>query len=80
MLSDPKDWHSPTLGVKFDRLSKAEAASLEVPSTEENIYAALLETNGDKAPGPNGFTMAIWQCSWDFVKGDTLSLFRDFHE
>ena len=35
---------------------------------QDEIHAALMEMNGDKAPGPNGFTMAFWQSCWDFVK------------
>ena len=35
--------------------------------------------SGDKAPGPNGFTATFWQCNWDIVKKDILSLFREFH-
>ena len=31
------------------------------PFIEEEIHAALMGMNGDKAPGPNGFTVAFWQ-------------------
>ena len=33
-----------------------------------------MEMNGDKAPGPDGFTMAFWQSCWDFVKEDSSYL------
>lgn len=33
----------------------------------------------NKAPGPDGFTMAFFQHCWDTVKDDLLALLRDFH-
>ena len=36
--------------------------------TEDEVHTALMEMNEDKAPGPDGFTMAFWQSCWDFVK------------
>ena len=53
---------------------------VEEPFTEAEIHAALLNLNGDKAPGLDGFTEAFWQFSWDLVKSDILDLFKDFHE
>ena len=36
--------------------------------------------NGDKAPGPDGFPLAFWSYSWDFVKGEVLGFFKEFFE
>ena len=36
--------------------------------------------NGDKAPGPDGFTVAFWQRCWEIVKEDVLDMFKEFHE
>ncbi|RVW89247.1 hypothetical protein CK203_032614 [Vitis vinifera] len=36
--------------------------------------------NGDKAPRPDGFTVAFWQSCWDFVKEEILEMFKEFHE
>lgn len=36
--------------------------------------------NGDKAPGPDGFSMAFCHFSWDFVKSEVLCFFNEFHE
>ncbi|RVW98823.1 LINE-1 reverse transcriptase-like [Vitis vinifera] len=40
----------------------------------------IWKMSGDKAPGPDGFTMAFWQSCWDFVKGEILEMFKEFHE
>ena len=55
------------------------ASNLEVMFSEKEIFAALSNYCGDKAPGPNGFTMAFWLFCWDVVKSDILGLFREFY-
>ncbi|RVW61121.1 hypothetical protein CK203_020538 [Vitis vinifera] len=42
--------------------------------SEAEIYAALMGMNGDKAPGPDGFTVAFWQNCWEIVKEDVLDM------
>ena len=43
------------------------------------MLEALKGFCGDKALGPDGFTMAFWQASWDFVKEEVMGFFREFH-
>ncbi|RVX23795.1 LINE-1 reverse transcriptase-like [Vitis vinifera] len=57
-----------------------EAEDLEMPFSEEEIHFALMEMRGDKAPGPDGFTVAFWQACWDFVKEEVVDLFKEFYE
>ncbi|RVW72110.1 hypothetical protein CK203_054771 [Vitis vinifera] len=40
-------------------ISQQDAESLEVPFAEIEIHLALMEMNGDKAPGSDGFTVAF---------------------
>ena len=60
-------------------LGEDSANSLEVMFSEEEIFAALSSCCGDKALGPDGFTMAIWLFCWDVVKSDILGLFKEFY-
>ncbi|RVX10846.1 hypothetical protein CK203_018175 [Vitis vinifera] len=72
-----------SMGVGWRRsrsLSHNEAEVLEQPFTEEEIHSALMEMNGDKAPGPDGFTVAFWQSCWDFVKEEIVDLFKEFFD
>ena len=39
------------------------------------MSSALEELNGDKAPGPDGFTVAFWQSTLDIVKTNVLEFF-----
>ena len=45
---------------------------------EEEVVSALRELNGEKALGPDGYTAAFWQFSWDIVKDEAMTVFRDF--
>ena len=80
LLLDPGDWKANPEGLPLSRISELDAINLEQPFSEEEVFAALREMNGDKAPGPNGFTTAFWQFCWETIKADILKMFRDFHD
>ncbi|XP_019078445.1 uncharacterized protein LOC109123361 [Vitis vinifera] len=65
VLSEEPGWRTDIEGLHFKCLSSSEAETLEVQFTAEEIYAALMGMNGDKASGPDGFTIAFWQSSWE---------------
>ncbi|RVW20280.1 putative ribonuclease H protein [Vitis vinifera] len=50
-------------GLDLNQISQQEADTLELPFTEEEVHSALMGMNGEKAPGPDGFTGAFWQFS-----------------
>ena len=52
---------------------------LEREFEKEEIIEALKEGEGDKAPRPDGFTMAFFQKCWSVLEGDILAFFKDFH-
>ncbi|RVW23310.1 putative ribonuclease H protein [Vitis vinifera] len=79
VLSEEPGWRADVEGLHFQCLSSSEAENLEVQFSEEEIQAALMGMNGDKAPGPDGFTIAFWQSSWGLVKEEIMDLFREFY-
>ena len=66
--------------LQFDHINQQEAENLEVPFTEAEIHTTLMEMNRDKAPSPDGFTVAFWQNAWDFTKEEIMDMFKEFHE
>ena len=78
LFSDNMDWRAEIDGLPFASLNPEEASSLEVPFREEEVFIALNEMDGDKAPGPDGFTLAFWQDSWYFVKEEIMEMFHEF--
>ncbi|RVW26080.1 putative ribonuclease H protein [Vitis vinifera] len=73
-------WRPSVDGISFMRLDISEAEGLEIPFVEEEVLAALTDLGKDKAPGPDGFTMAFWLYGWDVVKFEIMGFFREFHE
>ncbi|CAL1355157.1 unnamed protein product [Linum trigynum] len=59
-------------------LNSAESASLEKPFTEEEIWECLSDSDGTKAPGPDGFSFEFYKRCWNFVKTDVLNCFSEF--
>ena len=80
LLIDPGDWKPSIDGLNFERLEEVDVERLEKPFLEEEVFEALVGCCGEKAPGPNGFSMAFWQFSWDFVKEKVMNFFKQFHE
>lgn len=57
---------------RFSKLILREVVGLELRFSEEEVGTTLKELNGDKAPKPNGYTIAFWQCNWETVKADVI--------
>ena len=63
LLIDPGDWKPSIDGLNFERLEEVDVERLEKLFSEEEVFEALVGCCGEKAPGPNGFSMAFWQFS-----------------
>ena len=40
----------------------------------------MFQLNREKALGPDGFTIALYQDCWDVVKEDLVKVFQEFHK
>lgn len=54
-------WRPGLDGVAFDTILEAEVLMLERPFSEEEVLGALKSMPGDKALGPDSFSMAFFQ-------------------
>ncbi|XP_075645067.1 uncharacterized protein LOC142616063 [Castanea sativa] len=66
-------------GLDFACIEEDERLSLEKEFMKEEVIQVLREMEGDKAPGPNGFTMAFFQKCWSVVENDVMDFFDNFH-
>ena len=73
-------WKADIGRLQLDQISQQKAVNLERPFTEDEIHVALMEMNGDKAPGSDGFTLAFWQSCWEFIKEEIIEMFKEFYE
>ena len=61
----------------FNSLQLIDSKALEIPISEEEVLATLSSLRGDKALGSDGFSLAFWQYSWDFVKHEVMGFFGE---
>jgi hypothetical protein len=47
---------------------------------KEEIFQVVKDLQGDKSPGPDGFTMAFFQKCWHVIETDILRFFNEFFE
>jgi hypothetical protein len=73
-------WRPTLNGLPFKTLVSEEANSLILPFGEDEVLEAVRCMSGDKAPGPDGFTMAFYQACWGVVKTDVMRVMHYFHQ
>ncbi|RVW96070.1 Transposon TX1 uncharacterized 149 kDa protein [Vitis vinifera] len=66
-------------GLDWSPISGESAFRLESPFTEEEIFKVIFQMDRDKAPGPDGFTIAVFQDCWEVIKEDLVKVFAEFH-
>ena len=60
-------------------ISEVEAAQLDRPFEEEEVYGVIQGCNGDKSLRPDGFSMAFFKACWDFLKLEIMEVLANFH-
>lgn len=63
----------PLDNLAFSNISEEDASWLERNFEEIEVRAAIVELGGDKAPGPDGFSMAFFQRFWEDTKADVMA-------
>jgi hypothetical protein len=67
-------------GLHFSNLSTADAETLEIPFEDSEIFNVVKNFRGDKAPGPDGFSLAFYQSCWNSVGPDVMAVCKEFHD
>nr|GEW66201.1 hypothetical protein [Tanacetum cinerariifolium] len=60
------------------KLSGLDALYMVRRVSDEEIKMALFDIDGNKAPGPDGFSSQFFKDSWNVVGGDVCKAVRDF--
>ena len=79
LLSASNNWCPPYPDLHFNLIGADQSAKLEEMFTEE-VLEAVSGLNDDKALGPDGFPIAFWSFSWDFVKEEVMGFFKDLFQ
>jgi hypothetical protein len=51
---------------------------LESRFSKDEIREAVFSSYADGAPGPDGLSFMFYQCFWEVVKNDLITLFEDW--
>ena len=63
----------------FQTLNVMQREMLEKPFSLGKVELALVDCDGNKSPGPDGFTMQFLQSKWKFLKEEFIKFLDDFH-
>ena len=80
LLLASNNWCPPYPDLHLNLIGADQSAKLEEMFTEKEVLAAVSGLNDDKAPEPDGFPIAFWSFSWDFVKEEVMGFFKDFFQ
>ena len=80
LYSESTQWCLSLNGLPFTALESEEANNLVLLFGEDEVLDAVRVMAGDKAPGPDGFTMAFYQACWSVVKEDVMRVMHYFHQ
>ena len=74
-----EEWRLFVEGLEFDQIEEAERGWIERRFEKDEIIQVVRNMEGDKALGPDGFSMTIFYHCWRVVKRDVLAVFEEFY-
>ena len=79
-FQETKYWRPEVDGIEFDSVDASTRDMLERPFDGEEVFQVIQNLKGDKAPDPDGFTIAFFQKCWRVVELDIMAFFGEFFE
>jgi len=80
LYTENEPWRPSARFENLARISEAESTWLEREFEEEEIFSVIKSCAPDKAPGPDGFTMAFFQHAWEIIKYEIIKALRHYHQ
>lgn len=80
LYTEQESWRPSANFDGIASITTEESNTLEAAFEEEEMLAAIKSSTPDKAPGPDGYTMAFYQYSWGFIKTDLLAAMQYYHQ
>ena len=79
LYQEKESWRPSLVGLNFHSIGVSESSHLERKFDREEVLLVLKDLLGDKAPGPDGFSMAFFHKCWEVVGDDVMGFFEEFH-
>jgi hypothetical protein len=78
LYSEQSNWRPRMDNLAFSSIDEEEKVWLEREFEEVEVWEVMKDMQGDKALGPDGFTMAFFRSCWAVVKHDIMTFFSEF--
>lgn len=72
LYTESELWRPSFEFVNCPRISQEEQDWLQRPFTEEEVLNIIKQCDGDKVPGPDGYTMSCFKVCWATLKEDLM--------
>ena len=80
LYQEPKEWRPFAEGLEFNLSGELERGWMERRFEKDEIISVVKDMEGDKAPVPDGFSMAFFHHCWRVVESDVLAVFEEFYQ
>ena len=67
-------------GLEFNGLAEEDLEGLDRPFSEEEVFNVVKNFNGDKSPGPDGYSMAFYQACWSIIGREVMDVCNEFYD
>ncbi|CAN0908169.1 Transposon TX1 uncharacterized 149 kDa protein [Linum grandiflorum] len=65
-------------GLSFGQINMEKVDTLTAEFSMEEVLQVIKNTEGDKAPGPNGFNLTFYKACWPIIGNDVVEALRHF--
>ena len=76
LYNENEEWRPDVDGLSFAFIGEEAKDRMERRFDKEEVVQVLKDLEGDKAPGPDGFTMAFFQKCWPVLQDDIMGFLR----
>ncbi|CAN4090148.1 unnamed protein product [Withania somnifera] len=80
LYTETEVWRPSFEFVNCPRISQEEQQWLQRPFSEAEVLNIVKQCDGDKAPGPDGFSMSFFKFFWETLKDDLMQTIQNFHQ
>ncbi|KAL4332330.1 hypothetical protein GQ457_07G007660 [Hibiscus cannabinus] len=65
--------------VLHGSISEVDRDRLELPFSVTEVWDVIRNSEGSKAPGPDGYNMEFFKAGWSFLRDDFMVIFDEFY-
>ncbi|KAG5617007.1 hypothetical protein H5410_016831 [Solanum commersonii] len=80
LYAETEDWRPDLEMIGCPTIDKDDTNQLMAPFKAQEILEGIKACAGDKAPGPDGFSMAFFSQCWEVIKKEVVAVVQNFHE